>query len=138
MHVLDRARRLRESINAAEGEFRAEHSRIALFDTLTADANHLAKALRLPGVDQELAAALPDDLEERIRRTRNIWEHWEDENGPSMRWFRANYPGEVAWSVDDFGGEIRISGVYTLGELRDLLERVKAAVIELAEPRSAA
>ena len=105
-----------------------------LFESVTADANHLRKALRLPGLPREFESARFDsDLDERIRHTRNLWEHWE-KPGPSMTWFERRYPGRTPWILEGTtGGDISVSGVFLVSEVREALEKVKRAFISYAQ-----
>lgn len=127
-YVSERARRLREAVSACQEAWDANATGPAITDRLedvATHANHLAKALRLPNVPAEFSAGLDDNLEERITRTRNLWEHWEEE-GDAADWFDRKHAGKrnVLATDDDVPGQVRIAGIYSLDELRTVLEVV--------------
>lgn len=127
-HVSERARRLREAVSACQEAWDADATGSAITDRLedvATHANHLAKALRLSKVPAEFSAGLDGDLRERITRTRNLWEHW-DREGAAAEWFDREHPGRrnVLATDDNVPGQVLVAGVYSLDELRTVLEVV--------------
>jgi hypothetical protein len=96
-------------------------------------ANHLRKALQYAAPD-----VLDQDLADRIKHLRNIYEHWEQHRdafregapvGRSGRWYAEHYPDRAPLSYEwSKVGGFRIGGIIELRELHDLIDRSREAV----------